>query len=78
MKVGDIADSIVPKINCWESGGPTAFWESPDDDCAWSFHPGGAMFGFADGSTHFIDENITDQTYYNLGSRLDGRVLGQL
>ena len=25
MKVGDIADSIVPKINCWESGGPTAF-----------------------------------------------------
>lgn len=78
LKVGDIDNGVVFKINCWEAGGPTAFWESVDNDCAWSFHQGGAMFSFVDGSTHFINENINDQTYFNLGSRMDGNPLGQL
>jgi prepilin-type N-terminal cleavage/methylation domain-containing protein len=31
-----------------------------------SFHPDGAMFPFADGSTHFISENVAIQTFYSL------------
>jgi prepilin-type processing-associated H-X9-DG protein len=78
-KVGEIdGDGLTIKINCWETGGPSAFWEAPDNDCAWSFHPGGAMFSFVDGSTHFISENVSDQAYANLGSRLDGNPLGVL
>jgi prepilin-type processing-associated H-X9-DG protein len=37
-----------------------------------SQHPGGGMFLFADGSTHFISENINITTYRNLGARNDG------
>lgn len=78
-KVGEVDDDgLTIKINCWETGGPSAFWESVDNDCAWSFHPGGAMFGFVDGSTHFVNENVSDRTYFNLGSRLDGNPLGTL
>ena len=63
-------------INCWTDG-PDSFWTAIDDDCAWSFHPGGALFSFADGSTHFVSENINSDTYFNLGSRLDGRIVGE-
>ncbi len=64
-------------INCWAGTGPEEYWTAIDDDCAWSFHPGGALFSFADGSTHFLDENVNATTYFNLGSRLDGRVVGE-
>ena len=46
-----------------------------DDDCAFSWHDGGAFFAFADGSVHFIAESIDLITYYNLGSRNDGETL---
>lgn len=72
-KPGEIGRSI----NAWQGQGPTEFWTAIDDDCAWSFHSGGAQFGFADGSVHFINENINSDTYFNLGSRLDGRVVGE-
>ena len=64
-------------LNCWQGQGPSEFWTAVDDDCAWSFHTGGATFGFADGSVHFLNENINTDTYFNLGSRLDGQVLGE-
>jgi len=48
-----------------------------DDDCAVSYHPGGAQFVFADASTHFLSETINFNTYENLGSRNDGNVLGE-
>lgn len=46
-----------------------------DDDCAYSWHNGGAQFTFADGSVHFLSEDIEWQTYQNLGDRRDGAVL---
>jgi len=39
-----------------------------------SYHPGGAAFGFADGSVHYIGENIDLATYQALGSRNGGEV----
>jgi prepilin-type N-terminal cleavage/methylation domain-containing protein/prepilin-type processing-associated H-X9-DG protein len=48
-----------------------------NDDCAFSYHPGGAQFAFADGSVHFISENLDIQTYCDLHDRRDGNVLGQ-
>ena len=39
-----------------------------------SYHIGGAQFGFADGSVHFIAENIDLVTYQGLGSRNGGEV----
>ena len=63
-------------INCWIGGGPDQWWTAVDDDCAWSFHPGGAQFGFSDGSVHFISQDVGATTYFNLGSRLDGGTIG--
>lgn len=46
------------------------------DDCAFSWHTGGGFFGFADGSVHFLNEDIDLFTYQNLGDRYDGNVIG--
>jgi prepilin-type processing-associated H-X9-DG protein len=48
-----------------------------DDDAFFSFHTGGAQFSFADGSVHFISENISLDVYTRLGARNDGLVIGQ-
>jgi prepilin-type N-terminal cleavage/methylation domain-containing protein len=44
---------------------------SSTDDCAYSWHPGGAFFGFADGSVHFLTENLSLRVFWLLGDRLD-------
>ena len=72
-KPGEIGFSI----NGWTGSGPSEWWTAPDDDLVWSFHPGGAQFGFCDGSVHFITENLSEETYFNLGSRLDGNLIGE-
>lgn len=79
FKPGEIERSSLLSfgINSWTGNGPSDFGSALDDDCAWSFHPGGAMMGFADGSTHFLNENIDADTYWALGSRNDGRVVGE-
>ncbi len=48
-----------------------------DDDCAFSWHTGGAFFGFCDGSVHWLSEDIEWETYRNLGTRDDGFVVGE-
>jgi prepilin-type N-terminal cleavage/methylation domain-containing protein/prepilin-type processing-associated H-X9-DG protein len=40
-----------------------------------SYHSGGANFAFADGSVHFINQNIDPLTYIKLGVRNDGGVV---
>jgi prepilin-type N-terminal cleavage/methylation domain-containing protein/prepilin-type processing-associated H-X9-DG protein len=64
-------------LNGWTGSGPSEWWTAPEDDLVWSFHPGGAQFGFCDGSVHFINENLSEETYFNLGSRLDGGTIGE-
>ena len=41
-----------------------------------SMHTGGAHFLFADGSVHFLSENINYMTYQRLGGRADGSPVG--
>lgn len=41
-----------------------------------SFHPGGCMFAMADGSVHFVAENIDLTTYQHLGARGDDLPVG--
>ena len=40
-----------------------------------SYHPGGVNMGFADGSTQFIADTISDPTFQALGSRNGGEVV---
>ena len=49
---------------------------SINDDAAFSAHIGGALFCFADGSVHFLSENIDIQTYCNMHSIKDGNPIG--
>jgi len=47
-----------------------------NDDCAFSYHAGGAQFAFCDGSVHFISQNISMATYCNLHDKRDGVPIG--
>ena len=54
---------------------PNEMHFATNDDCAFSFHTGGAQFVFGDGSVHFISENVDIQTYCHLHDRRDGQVI---
>jgi hypothetical protein len=84
---GSILHKTQDPINCF-LGGPRSFPlsdqdlqklpDGPDgnnDDCAYSWHHGGAFFGFVDGSVHFLTDNIDLRTFALLGDRLDGEVI---
>ena len=71
-------------INCGTS--PTTPQNAIDDDCAMSFHVGGAQFTLGDGSVRFISENIdtgfdnagaVTGTWEALGTINDGTVVGE-
>jgi prepilin-type N-terminal cleavage/methylation domain-containing protein len=48
---------------------------SAPDDCAFSWHVGGALFGFVDGSVQFLTENTELRTFALLGNRQDGQIV---
>lgn len=62
-------------INAFTSAGK--MYRAIDDDCAFSFHSGGAQFAFGDGSVHFISESVSMETYSNLCGMNDGNVVGE-
>ncbi len=47
-----------------------------NDDCAFSFHVGGAQFALGDGSVRFVSENVDTRTYDWLHDKCDGQPLG--
>jgi prepilin-type N-terminal cleavage/methylation domain-containing protein/prepilin-type processing-associated H-X9-DG protein len=52
--------------------------ELESDDCAFSWHEGGAYFSFVDGSVRFLSENIETRLYRLLGDRRDEEVIREL
>ena len=46
-----------------------------DDDCAFSWHDGGALFTFADGSVHFIQDSIDFDMYTYMGTKDEGFII---
>jgi prepilin-type processing-associated H-X9-DG protein len=42
-----------------------------------SYHPAGAMFGFADGSVRFLPEDINWVVYQGMGSRSGREVVSE-
>jgi prepilin-type N-terminal cleavage/methylation domain-containing protein len=42
-----------------------------------SYHPGGVLVAFADGSTRFLRQNIEPKTLRLLGHRADGEIVGE-
>jgi prepilin-type processing-associated H-X9-DG protein len=48
------------------------------DDCAFSWHSGGAYFAFVDGSVQFLSEDLEVQTFWLLGDRMDDEVIQEL
>jgi prepilin-type N-terminal cleavage/methylation domain-containing protein/prepilin-type processing-associated H-X9-DG protein len=60
------------------NGGPGCQHKENGWNAAMGFkskHPAGAMFAFADGSVHFVRENIDHTTYQMLGDRRDGNAV---
>jgi prepilin-type processing-associated H-X9-DG protein len=43
-----------------------------------SSHPGGANFGFADGSTRFVRQSVEPELLRRLGNRADGEIIKNL
>jgi len=74
-------NTIVPPSSPqypWRSCGMTCAGCAPEGSeisNANSNHPGGANFGFADGSVKFLKSSIAMQTYWSLGSRNGGEVV---
>jgi prepilin-type N-terminal cleavage/methylation domain-containing protein/prepilin-type processing-associated H-X9-DG protein len=63
-------------INCVLGGkSEESFTTATDDECAFSWHTGGAQFAFGDGSVHFLPETIDFEVYNNLGTKDDGQIV---
>lgn len=77
---GSVLFKTIDPINCNMAGAsfplsPEDVERFPNDDCAYSWHPGGAFFGFVDGSVHFLTEELELTTFALLGDRYDQQIL---
>jgi prepilin-type processing-associated H-X9-DG protein len=83
---GPLSNTIVPinyVTDYWNSDVATGcsvaperyYWNYNLSEGFKSRHPGGANFAFADGSVHFLNQNINHQTYQYLGCRNDGQAV---
>ena len=61
------ASQVSDRCNAWCNYNTEAGFKS--------MHPGGAMFGFGDGSVQFLEEAIDHQTYQFLGAKADGQAI---
>lgn len=68
---GDPADYLNGRVH------PNRMGFAVTDDCAFSFHAGGAHFLMGDGSVRFINENVHMLTYGLLNSINDGGIIGE-
>ncbi len=79
---GAVLFKTTNPINC-NIGGAMSFplkgelISGDNDDCTFSWHVSGALFGFVDGSVHFIAEDLSLRTFELLGERSDGNLLGE-
>jgi len=66
-----INNPIPPGLAVPPPNGPlnALYWQ---DFCFGSKHPGGAMFLFADGSTHFLSQSMNTDVYACMGNIRDG------
>jgi prepilin-type N-terminal cleavage/methylation domain-containing protein/prepilin-type processing-associated H-X9-DG protein len=69
--------NTVPCLNTADLFTPNAFGVGPYGSAsASSLHSGGVNLCFADGSVHFIKSSVGPQTWWALGTRAGGEVLG--
>jgi prepilin-type N-terminal cleavage/methylation domain-containing protein/prepilin-type processing-associated H-X9-DG protein len=65
-----------PWNHCYLGGCPSCVPTEAQFVNASSYHPGGSNFAFADGSVKFIKSTISRQTYWALGTRAYGEIIG--
>ena len=49
--------------------------KSDVNDCAYGWHPGGALCVFVDGSVHFLTEELPNRIHMYLGDPADGQII---
>ena len=69
IRMPPINAGTIKNLQAFEAGMPV------DDDCAFSWHNGGAYFVFGDGSVHWLQESIDQTVYSNLGTKNDGNTI---
>jgi prepilin-type N-terminal cleavage/methylation domain-containing protein len=83
---GSILFKTLNPINC-NIGGLRNFPMTKDDqlqmvggedDCAFSWHVGGAFCSYVDGSVHFLAEDLDVRIFALLGDRMDGEVISDV
>lgn len=77
MNLADTGNGINGSFST--PGGKKDWKANPDlnDNGLASFHTGGCHVLLGDGSVRFLNENLSDATFRNLGARNDGNVLGE-
>jgi prepilin-type processing-associated H-X9-DG protein len=80
----DLGTDVTTSRDGWAVGGVSTHFSTCSDDCRGpnsrnfeepgSQHPGGAQFGMADGSVHFISNTVAKSTFAAMGSMGQGDV----